>query len=471
MSHFLWIEDFENSVKTTAHDVLSSIIEEPFDNDSRKLKRKLEKEGIFLELTFQDGLIFIRDQGKLNQIDYIILDIDLKSHNGSIHDISPDVLGLLYEFQDYTETKYESKDGESFNKACQDLKEIAGFYLYTQLVLELGFPKTHILFCSNHGENTKTIQKAFKQAKISLPQIYQKSDLEVKSWVKSHSDNPYSRLRRGIIEGCKYLKHLTEEELRFNSFIQEQDKQITLEDLHNYLDILENFLPLREPPNKTTFYKLFVRTLAHEWESASPWIIQKSPSKELFAFAWIMKMTRNWLAHSRVFENINEQDVAYLFIANMRAMFCLKDSLIDYEKYLLQLFEPISVAEIKKKIGDEKPKKKIGDERSLTREIPLEKNYDALLKKTNKWEAIKFHEALNYLQNKSAGLQENNYLIQGLYQTFWFLTSPGRVSGISMGDGSTKLNYNFRYFDYSKNKTDNYLFELARHIYKRSFDD
>ena len=148
MSYFLWIEDFENSVKTTASDVLSGIIEEPFDNDARKLKRKLKDQGIFLELTFQDGLSFIRDKDKLNQVDYIILDIDLKSHEGSIEDISPDVLQLLYEFQDYTPAEYESKNEDLFNKACTDLKEIAGFYLYTQLVLELGFPKTHILFCS-----------------------------------------------------------------------------------------------------------------------------------------------------------------------------------------------------------------------------------------------------------------------------------------------------------------------------------
>ena len=162
MSYFLWIEDFENSVKTTTHDVLGSIIEEPFDSDSRKLKKRLKEQGVFVELTFQDGLIFILDKDKLNQVDYIILDIDLKSHNGSIDDISPDVLELLYKFQDYTKAEYKSKDEESFKKACKDLKEIAGFYLYTHLVVELGFPKTHILFCSNHGENTKTIQDSFK---------------------------------------------------------------------------------------------------------------------------------------------------------------------------------------------------------------------------------------------------------------------------------------------------------------------
>jgi len=70
VSYFLWIEDFENSVKTTAHDVLGSIIEEPFDSDSRKLKKRLKEQGVFIELTFQDGLIFILDKDKLNQVDY-----------------------------------------------------------------------------------------------------------------------------------------------------------------------------------------------------------------------------------------------------------------------------------------------------------------------------------------------------------------------------------------------------------------
>ena len=469
MSYFLWIEDFdnsvENSVETTASYVLNSIIHQPFASDARELKRQLKEQGVFLELTFQDGLSFIRDKDKLNQIDYIILDIDLKPYNDSSgENISSDVLKLLEEFQEYTETDYESRNEELFKNVCNSLKEIAGFYLYTDLVVELGFPKSHILFCSNHGENTKTIQDAFKQAKISLPQIYQKSDPKVQSWVKSHYDDPYSRLRRGIIEGCKHLKSLTEEKLRFNNYIQEQDKQITLEDLHNYLDVLENFLALREPPDKTTFYKLFVRTLAHEWESVNPNNAADRNKREIFAFAWIMKMTRNWLAHSRVFENISEQDVAYLFIVNMRAMFTLEDNLLNHEKHLLKLFKIIiSEQDLKVKISN-----KVKDRR-----IPLETSYAALLNKTqNHRQAINFHDALNNLQ-KFSGLENSDYLIQGLYQTFWFLTSSGYVyvyEPRTNEDANTRLNYQFYYFDYYKDKKDNYLFELARHIYKRSFD-
>jgi len=271
MSYFLWIEDFdnsvENSVETTASYVLNSIIHQPFESDARELKRQLKEQGVFLELTFQDGLSFIRDKDKLDQVDYIILDIDLKPYNDP-SEISTDFLKLLYDFEKYTE------EDESLKNACNNLKKIAGFYLYTDLVVELGFPKTHILFCSNHGENTIEIQNAFKTAKISLPQIHQKSDPKVQLWVKDRYDEPYSRLRRGIIEGCKYLKKLTEEKLRFNNFIQEQGKQVDLQDLHNYLDVLENFLPLRAPTDKAAFYKLFVRTLAHEWESAL--VVQKT---------------------------------------------------------------------------------------------------------------------------------------------------------------------------------------------------
>jgi hypothetical protein len=412
---------------------------------------------------FQDGFNFVKNH--LNKIDYIILDIDLISHSGGIEDISDDVLILLEDFQDYRRKQDESEDGESFKDACNKLKEIAGFYLYTQLVVELGFPKTHILFCSNHGENTKTIQKAFKDARISLPPIYEKSNIGVQEWVKSCYENPYSRLRRGIIEGCQYFKTLADDKLRFNNFIKESDKHITCEDLHNYLDVLANFLPLKEPQDKSIFYKLFVRTLAHEWESVDPKKESTTNMKELFAFVSTMKMTRNWLAHSRIFESMNEQDVAYLFMVNMRAMFTLDSGLLSHEIYLLKLFkEPISEQKLKENIGDN----------FKSRKIPLEKSYATLLTKTNNtWQAINFHEALNKLQQNDKK-KDANYLIKGLYQIFWFLTSNGYVfipRDKERLEQIKRLNYDFQYFEYSKDNQNSFIFQIARHIYKRSFEE
>jgi len=67
MSYFLWVEDFENSVETTANNVLGSIIETPFDKDKRKLRKNLKNQGVFLELNFQDGFSFANSNLKCNR--------------------------------------------------------------------------------------------------------------------------------------------------------------------------------------------------------------------------------------------------------------------------------------------------------------------------------------------------------------------------------------------------------------------
>jgi hypothetical protein len=459
MSYFLWVEDFENSPKVTATEVFGGIIndDQKFSDNKQQLKTSFKTQGIYIELSFQDGLGFIRQN--LGKIDYIILDIDLAAYSKS-DSINADVLALLETFQDYQKADDVNEDEQLLEQECAKLKALAGYYLYTELIVELGFPKQHILFCSNHGETSLSTREAFKTAKIALPTIYEKSAPEVQEWVKACYENPYSRLRRGIIEGCWYLKTLSEDKLRFNCFIKDPDKKVSLEDLHDYLEVLENFLPLfeREKNDTTTLYKLFIRILAHEWEAVEPKLLNSQ--KEIYAFSWIMKITRNWLAHSKVFERLTPRDVAFLFIVNMRAMFDLGDSLLPYEKHLLSLFTTaISVDEMKEKVGLD----------FNTRKIPLIENYAVLLRKTgNTWQAINFHDALNNLQKNKNKQVDSDFLIKGLYQTFWFLTSSGGVYIPPYEEQIKKfsvLKYQFNYFDYQKE----YIFELARHIYTRSF--
>ena len=179
MSYFLWVEDFENSPKVTASNVFGSILnDEFFVEDKRNIKKLFADKGIFVELNFQDGLDFIQQELD-KKIDFIILDIDLPAYGKD--GINNDVLQLLADFENYQPRDDEAEDEALRQKACDELKKIAGFYLYTKLVVELGFPKQHILFCSNHGENTKTIQEAFKTAKIIKPEIYEKSHEYVRS--------------------------------------------------------------------------------------------------------------------------------------------------------------------------------------------------------------------------------------------------------------------------------------------------
>ncbi|MFA5923778.1 MAG: hypothetical protein WC856_21205 [Methylococcaceae bacterium] len=180
-------------------------------------------------------------------------------------------------------------------------------------------------------------------------------------------------------------------------------------------------------------------------------------------------MSRNWLAHGKVFEKLAPQDVAYLFIVNMRAMFELSDQLLPYEKNLLSLFSgTINADELKEVVGSFHGNRK----------IPLIQNYAALLHISGKhWEAVNYHDALNQFQkNKTEKSAEDiTFLITGLYQSFWFLTSNGFISLPRDADKNldTKklktynaINYQFGFFDYSK---PNFLLEFSRQIYNRSF--
>ena len=454
MSYFLWIEDFENSPKVTANDVFGGMLDEQsLSENAEQLKNALKKQGVFIELSFQDGLEFIRN--KLSQIDYIILDIDLPAYSEG-DDMNADISLFLKEHYGYDPN---NDDEELLSEKCKAIKEIAGYHIYTELVVELGFPKEHILFCSNHGDNLKTIKEAFKIAKISLPDIHTKSDSSVKAWTLEKYEYQYSRLRRGIIEGCQYLSDLPESQWRFNKFIKKTENPVSIDELPDYLSVLESFLPLGEQKRKSnsSLYRLFIRVLAHEWEAAEPKKLEGQ--QEVYAFSAIMKMARNWSAHGNVFEHAKPQDVAYLFIVNMRAMFDLEPELLPYEKHLLQLFKGVT--------GQIEFRGIIGTDHE-DRHIPLAENYANLLAKSgNTYQAIDFHTILNELQRKK--LADDEFLMKGIYKIFWFLTSYGHVHvpyDMKRIKNFTNLKYQFKHFDYSKNE---YLFDISRHIYNASF--
>jgi hypothetical protein len=173
-----------------------------------------------------------------------------------------------------------------------------------------------------------------------------------------------------------------------------------------------------------------------------------------------MEMTRNWSAHGKVFESLQPEDVAYLFMINMRAMFKLDNQILPYEKHLLGLFNNKSAIE------------------KHNKNLPLASQYISLLKKSRKirglkgnrdYRVISFHDILNEIQKSNQF--ENDLLITGLYQSFWFLNSYGYISVPENEEENlkkyTQINYKFNYFDYTKEGY--FISELASHIYKRSF--
>lgn len=461
MMNILWIEDFDGLPTDTG--TLNSMFQDliSFDNwdedELSLLSRPNDLENfcrensalhcIYLCRHYYDYLDFKRRNEIVRKIDAVIIDIRL--NNGVDFDLP------------IPNTSNDLKEKEKFHNN-------AGFYIFNDLV-HSGFPSEKMCFMT--GEKNSLTDFEAKCHDMYVPKFkgFEKRPeqfKELSQWIKAQKESDYSILRRGVIEGCDYLKRLPEEKLRFNRFIADTEKYISLDGLHDYLDVLQKLLPLTEPRNDETYslYRLLIGVLAHEWEAAEPKALKASDGQkqqELFAFSWIMKMTRNWSAHGKVFVRLRPEDVAYLFIINMRVMFDLGDKLLPYEKILLRLFKIVLVEnEFKEKIG-KKPE---------DRKIPLSENYARMLHASgNTYQAINFHDILNGLQ-RSGKETDSAFLMKGLYQVFWFLTSSGQVyiPDTDKLKNFTKLNYQFKYFDYGKKE---YLFEIGRHIFNSSFTE
>jgi hypothetical protein len=243
--------------------------------------------------------------------------------------------------------------------------------------------------------------------------------------------------------------------------------------MQDYLGVLERFLPLRDPDadkkekdKKQALYKLFIRTLAHEWEAAD----------FIKGEAWIMKSTRNWITHnSTLFNALDETMVAYLFMINMRLMFSFDEAVQPYEKILLNLFKDENL--IEKNIFENQNKNKlipfknpyfnlreiVVNENDIIDDRNKQKSVENKKKISFIKDAIYFNEIANNLQQSESDRRNDKTLfIKVLYQMLFLSLSIPRIT---IGKGKT-LEITFKDVNYNKNP---YIFELARHIYSRSF--
>lgn len=449
--NILWIEDFGGlqAGKNILNQMFGELLSfEAWDNDLFSLKTKpadlnefctqqKSLHTIYLCRNYFDYAEFKENHAILNEIDAVIIDVRLD--NGEHVDLDKNIP------ESYTDKSKFHENG--------------GFYIFNDLV-HLGIPAEKMCFMT--GEKNSIDDFKEKCSSIYIPEVkaFEKKDPEyddLRIWLKNQ-ESDYIKLRRGIIEGCLYLKGLSEDKLQFNEFVSESEKKINFEDIKNYLEVLESFLPLRIPDNKGNLYKLFIRTLTHEWEAAVP--RRLDDKKELFAFSRIIKTTRNWIAHNAnaIFDQLTEQDIAFLFICNMRSMFKLNDNQIfDYEKILFSLFEI------------EKDFKKIIGTSIKDRQLKFGLVYTQFFK-DSEIEETDFFRALDEIQKNPVKMQQKKslFFIKGLYLSFWFLTSSGfSADRDKKSIADEVLLYRFGYFDYSKTK---FLFEFSRYIYKRSFN-
>lgn len=380
----------------------------------------------------------------LSNIDIVIIDIRL-DNNIDLDRPIPDWIGNKSKFH-----------------------EEGGFYIFNDLV-HFGFPSEKI--CLMTGESGKLDFFDKRRSEIYFPKaksfIKSKDEAKLRDWLKAQNTD-YANLRRSVIDGCKYLRQLIEQDednIQFRHFIKIENIQPAIEiptnEIKNYLDVLIVSLDIREPTDGTSLnnrYRLFLRALSHEWEEniEANSLKQRhandlSNIRDIYTFAWIMKMTRNWVAHAKLLEPLNAQFISFLFLINMRAMFKLSKAIQPYERMLLGLISAPLVEQLdaKKLNRDIAYAEQIADENLSALRIEAKKYSDKAKEKVEKH----FGEKINDIYRQVTGNPdaEPYDFQQFLFQYFW----------INQKKQLRKLIDN----------SDEFLPTLARRIYHYSFPE
>lgn len=367
----------------------------------------------------------------------------------------------------------------------------AGFYIYNHLIRN-GVPTENICFLTGEKESTLEFHKHCQSALMPQPTAFTKSDSgfqEFRDWLRRRQEDPYVTLRRAVIGGCEYLRHLVEADaakIQFREFIGSkgaEPERITREEIIDYLDTLAALLPNighadtrsgADDLRVEQLYRLFVRTLAHEWEdAASPVNLRRDMAVKqktiLRTLGWIMKNVRNWMAHNSVINQLAAEDVAFLFLVNMRAMFDLGPKVVPYERSLLALFSRNGsqlvpgLIENRLRVALVHSYRKVKD-RVLARQVR---------------DAIRFHDLVNNLVLANESVGGVGFLCL-LRQMFWHGLSPIQFTNTApttdrKTDEKTNLALHFTFncrmdnYRLAENDPDDFLFRFASAIYRSSF--
>ncbi|KOR32223.1 hypothetical protein TI05_08600 [Achromatium sp. WMS3] len=125
-----------------------------------------------------------------------------------------------------------------------------------QSALDQLFQYLEPLADSGNSRNTyNQFKNRFRDARIVPPKAIKKGEheqIDLQRWATPHINNPYLKLRRGIIDGCKKLATLT-----------------TDLDLQEYFSGLKRYLPLTEPNStaKNSEYLHLARAIVHDWDN------------------------------------------------------------------------------------------------------------------------------------------------------------------------------------------------------------
>jgi len=324
---------------------------------------------------------------------------------------------------------------------------------------------------NNHNSPTyNRFREAYRRCRIEPPKainikLNNEGNLHFNNWLENHEENNYLLLRRGIIEGCNFLKrHILENDanFQFRGYIKNEPEtkepiiEIETIEIMNYLDSLSQFLPIKQPSaseNLNVQYRLFLRALVHIWEE-NILSYNKNNPEYINTFAKLSKITRNWTSHANLLEPLDTQIVAFLFLVNMRAMFKLKD-VEAYEKTLFSCF----------------PEPKKIDKKELSKCIKgADKHVNQILFELglSEFQEDKLGKPICY----GDGNQKKKFFDQKVNDIYKFKT--GKLNKEEFNFKKFLLQYpwiNQKNFIGLTSSSSGFLPVLARHIYKSSFEN
>jgi hypothetical protein len=253
-----------------------------------------------------------------------------------------------------------------------DFDKKAGFYIYNHLI-KSGFPGYNIAFFTGEGGTLKNFSRMCGEILIDKPKnAFEKKTNHferLRKWLAKKINTPYFVLRRGIAEGCRFLKEelkkVNDDDLEQRLIFYKttpisvyQKPEHYRAEVEDYLSKLETFIPIKPPIDKKYNYLSLVKEIAGKWEKSSGFFrrdkeLPKTTSRLEDNFyktsQFLMKMLRNWGTHDKLSFKISEREVAYFFMLGMRSWLKLDISKIyAYEKILSKAFNSLSHQEMKK---------------------------------------------------------------------------------------------------------------------------
>jgi len=257
-----------------------------------------------------------------------------------------------------------------------DFDNRAGFYIYHQLI-KRGFPDNNIAFFTGEGQSLKEFASYCGDIFLEKPaHCFEKNPAHFKQlrrWLSEKAGQQSLILRRGIIEGCGFMKErvkaidspVLESRLIFYKTTARNvnaDPEAYRRETIDYLTRLERFFLPHQRYDQADTFNLFTKELVAKWGEESYGHFIRAKETPRFR-TWLedqfhktsqfqMKMLRNWSSHVLLSPDLTAKEIAYFFMLAMRSW--VESDLSEvfrYEEILSTLYTKLPELELNRLIN------------------------------------------------------------------------------------------------------------------------